>query len=193
MKLVIFGVCAGLALWVSGAFGADVNVTWTNPTKNTDGTTIPATGNGSLTGSRIEWGTCVSGAFGTKAGELSVGAGVTSAPVTNLEPATVCFRVFARNTYLKESAASNVATKVILPPVPEPPVITTVATLAYDLTSLGNIGRLVGKVPLNTPCVGNAIRTWKDGSTFYQVPIEAVTLTREPRSTIVVAKCTQTG
>lgn len=188
MSLLTVTVFAALALWVGGAFGADATLTWTAPTQNTDNSAIPATGAGSLVSSRVEWGSCIGSAFGTKAGEATVPAPAVTYTVTDLAPATWCFQVFARNTYGRESLPSLAVSKIVLPPTPKPPVI-TVATLAYDLTSRGNIGRLVGRVPLDTPCMGDVVRKWADGSMFYEVPREAVTLTRQPRSTIIVAKC----
>lgn len=188
MNLLTFGVFAALALWVSGAFGADATLSWTLPTQNTDTTPIPATGPGSIASSRVEWGTCAGTAFGAKAGEATVTVPATTYTVTDLAPATWCFQVFARNTYGRESFPSAVVSKTIVPPTPKPPVL-TVAILAYDLTFRGSIGRFVGNVPMGTPCVGEPIKTWKDGSTFYEVPRSTVSLTHEPRSSILVAKC----
>lgn len=181
---------AMLGLIATRAQAADASVSWTMPTQNTDNTPIPATGSGSIASSRVEWGSCIGTAFGTKAGEATVPAPATSYVVADLAPATWCFRAYAKNTFGVESGPSVVVSKVIVPPTPKPPVI-TVATLAYDLTSRGSIGRLVGKVPLGTACVGDVVKTWKDGSTFYEVPRDSVTLTRQPRSAIVVAKCAE--
>lgn len=181
-------VFLGMGLWATRAPAADATLGWTLPTQNTDNSAIPATGAGSLVSTRIEWGTCSGTAFGTKAGEAVVPTPATTYVVTDLAPATWCFRLFAKNTYGIEGGPSNVVSKVAVPPTPKPPVL-TVTTLAYDLTFTGSIGRLVGNVEPGTACVGDVIKTWKDGSTFYEVPLASVSLTREPRSTRVVAKC----
>ena len=171
------------------AYAGEATVSWTNPTTNTDGSAIPATGPGSLTGTRVEWGSCSGTAFGTKAGEVSVAAGVSSVVVPNLAPATYCFRAFSKNTYNVESAASNVASKAVPPPVPNAPIVVTVTTAVYDMTSKGGIGRVVGKIPRGTECVGDVIKTYANGTTWYEVPRSAVTLTGAPRSEKLVSRC----
>lgn len=113
-----------LSLFAGCASAATVTISWAPPVLNTDESPIPATGAGSLTQYRVEYGTCVGTAFGTRVGEV-----IRTAPATgttlNLQPGQTCVRVFAQNTYGVESDASNVATSVVLPPKPRPPTNAT--------------------------------------------------------------------
>lgn len=149
---------AFLFLFLGVAQATDVTVTWTNPTTNTDGSSIPATGPGSLTGTRVEHGTCVGAAFGTANGEVTAAAGATSVVITGLAPATHCVRAFARNTYGTESAASNVFVKAISPPVPNPPTIVTVATVAR--LYLKDLSFRVGSIALGEACKDQKAGDW---------------------------------
>ena len=188
LVLASWAVLGLTAFGVTRALAADVAVTWTQPTTNTDGSAIPATGPGSIASNRIEWGTCNGTAFGTKVGERVVSPVATSATVTGLGPATWCFRAYATNTYAQESAASNAAQRVVNPPVPNPPVVTQ-ATIAR-LWRHG-VQREVGRVALNVPCGTLKLDgRWAD---WYTVPREAVTLNkygrRLPADIAIVAKC----
>ena len=174
-----------LALLPFFASAADVGVSWTQPTSNTDGSTIPASGSGSIASNRIEWGTCSGSAFGTKAGEKVVSPAATNTTVVGLTPGTHCFRAYATNTYGTESAASNVASKVIAPPTPNPPVVTT-ATIVRLWTGKGP-QTVVGQIKLGVVC-GEHMR-----SVWYAVSREDVMLNKAGRKlrpeAIVVAKC----
>lgn len=109
-----------LALAAGCATAATVVVTWTPPTLNTDDTAIPATGPGSLTTYRIEYGTCNGTLFGVKAGEVTRAAPASTVTL-NLQPGTTCVQVFVANTYGNESIPSNVASKVVPAPTPRAP------------------------------------------------------------------------
>lgn len=167
---------------------ADVAVTWTQPTTNTDGSAIPATGPGSIASNRVEWGTCNGAAFGTKVGERVVSPAATSATVTGLGPATWCFRAYATNTYAQESAASNAASRIVSPPVPNPPVVTQ-ATIARLWRN--GLKYEVGRVALNVPC--GTLKLDGRRADWYTVPRETVTLNkygrRLPVGSTIVAKC----
>lgn len=180
---VLFVAIMLLAGCLQVAHAADATVSWTNPTQNTDNSAIPATGPGSLTGTRVEYGTCAGTAFGTKAGEVIVTAPATSATITGLsDAATYCFRAFSRNTFNAESAASNVVSKVMPTPTPKPPVLSSTVTVAWDLKN-GMPYRVVGTLPLGTAC---GSKVWRS---YYEVPRASVTLSRQPRSTRLVTKC----
>jgi len=118
-------IAAGIALLGTlPALAADITWTWVNPVKNTDNSNIPATGPGSLTVGRLEFGTCNGAAFGTKAGEIPLTAAQVAAHTvteTNLLPQTRCAMVHVSNTFLAESAASNVGQAVIPNPTPGAP------------------------------------------------------------------------
>ena len=188
LVLASWAVLGLTAFGVTRALAADVAVTWTQPTTNTDGSAIPATGPGSIASNRIEWGTCNGTAFGTKVGERVVSPVATSATVTGLGPATWCFRVYATNTYAQESAASNAAQRVVNPPTPNPPVVTQ-ATIARLWRN--GLQREVGRVALNVPC--GTLKYDGRKADWYTVPREAVTLNkfgrRLPADITIVAKC----
>lgn len=189
LALILIGICiAGIAQ------AATVNVTWTPPTTNTDNSVIPATGPGSLTSYRVEYGTCLTGGtFGTKAGEVSRTAPATGTTL-NLQPGTTCVRAFVSNTYGIESAASNVASKVVDPPTPNPPVLGAISPTVYDVrpneqTFAFDRGQRVGSVKLGAKC--DETRT--TGQDYYALERPSrVVLTKTPRSVALVAKCAAT-
>ena len=131
-----------LLLFTPAVFAADVSVSWTQPVQNMDGTAIPATGPGSIQTNRVQWGTCNGPAFGTLIGSFSFPA-ATSYVVTGLAPAAYCFRAYAINTYGQASAASNVSSKAVDPPTPNPPVLAVpviagmLQTPVYSITAAG--------------------------------------------------------
>lgn len=127
LSLVALVALAGCSLLHSPPAGAATSViTWANPTTNTDGSPIIATGDEtSLASWRIEFGTCASGAFGTKAGEVvRAGAALTTATL-NTQSGLKCFRVFVTNVAGVESNASNVASRTIAAPTPNAPTSAT--------------------------------------------------------------------
>lgn len=174
----------------SVARAGTATVTWTLPTQNTDGSAIAA---GTLASTTVAWGSCgtTAGTFGTEAGRASVAVPGTTYTVLNLAPATYCFHALVTTTGGVTSAWSAVASKAVPAPAPapQPPTIVTVATVAYEITTHPldgvRLGRAVGTVPLGTPCGAELIT----GSDYYEVAREAVTITKQPKSTLVVAKC----
>lgn len=182
-----------LSLFATAALATDATVTWVLPTQNTDGTSIPATGPGSIVSTKIEHGYCSGSAFGTKLGEQTVNAPATTATIVNLAAGfTYCFRASARNTFGVDSAFSNVAQKVVPNPTPNAPVLSATITLAYDLKGISRdgtilLGRAVGTVELGTPCIDYAYQTNK--GTYHMVDPANVKLTRASRSPAIVTKC----
>jgi hypothetical protein len=178
-----------LLLLPLAAGAADVTVNWTQPVANTDGSSIPATGAGSIASNRVEWGTCSGSAFGVKAGDRTVPA-ATSAVVANLAPGTHCFRAYATNTYGNESAASVAASRVIVAPTPNPPVITTVAVAA--MLYRNGVQYRVGTVELGTAC-GALVVDRRKRADWYTVNRDDVRLNKRGRdlgkSAVIVAKC----
>jgi len=96
----------------------------TPPTKYTDGTTIA-----SLASYKWYWGTAQGNYPNSKITPSSGGCGTTISPLT---PGPWFFVVTAIDTTGTESVVSNVATKTIAPPKPNPP---TNLTVAADLTA----------------------------------------------------------
>jgi hypothetical protein len=111
------------------AAAATITVTWSNPLTNTDGSTILDTGPESLNTWRIEYGTCVAGAFGVKAGEFVRTRAVGGAPLTtatnNVPPGLTCVRAFVANVSGVESDASNVSSRTVPASKPNPPTNVT--------------------------------------------------------------------
>jgi len=162
-----------------------ITVSWNPPITNTDGSIIPASGDGSLTDSLVEWGTCSGTAFGTKLGEQLVPMPAKSIEFTSFTPGCYSFRVYAKNTYGSLSLASMVAQKTIIAPTPSPPTLVTIVAQIYDYQIKNGkvyLGRQVGTAPLGTAC-GDMVLT-----NYYYVPVEKVTLTRKPRSA-TISKC----
>jgi hypothetical protein len=178
------------------ANAADAELTWINPTKNTDDSAIPAACTtispcGRLSTTRLEYGSCVGTAFGVKIGEIGVAQPATTAKVSALVPQVYCFRAFARNDYAQESAASNVATKTIAPPVPSPPVLRVVEPTAYRLDQ-GYKNKpqfkVAGLIPLGTLCHPIAQATDVTGAT-YQLTERTVVTPIGSLPLVAFAKC----
>jgi hypothetical protein len=152
LALVVFlviGVLCGVAR------AADATLTWTHPTAFTDGTPLtPAM----LANTRIEFGSCAGAAFGTKTGEVNLAPTFLTTTITGLAPGTWCFRAYSKTIAIYgglESAPTGVVSKVIPFPAPNPPVLSTIVTIAYELRQYSG-GTLrfvqVGTVKLGAPC-----------------------------------------
>ena len=187
---VVFILWMGFSIVV---LAASVTVSWNHPTQNTDGSTIPATGNGSIAQTRVEWGTCSSaGVFGVKESEVVVPYPNTSVMINNfLGGETICFRAFSKNTYGVESNASNVVAKTLENPKPRPPVLSTTVTVAYEITLDRKLeirlARQVGTVELGAPCMDTPMQT--NRGIYFPIDWKYVTFTKTPKSSIVVTKC----
>ena len=113
-----------LALMLPGlALAATVNLTWTLPNTNTDGTPLAV---GDLATTTIEYGSCSGAAFGTKVGQIVVSAplGATTSP--NLTPGVWCFRAMVTTTPAKGSVSSsfsNIKSATVPPATPSPPTL----------------------------------------------------------------------
>lgn len=118
IALVALSACATVA----GA--STLTVSWTNPVLNTDESPIPDTGAESLQVARIEYGTCVSGAFGVKTGEFTrtrvPGQPMPSNAVNNVPTGLTCTRVLVKNVAGNESVPSNVSSTTVAPSTPKP-------------------------------------------------------------------------
>jgi hypothetical protein len=111
-----------------------------------------------------------------------------------LAPGTHCFRAYTRTVAAVgglESGPSGVASKVVPFSPPNPPTITVVNVVAYEITQHPvqgiRLGRNVGTVPLGTTC---GVKVTGD---YYEVPLDQVTLSKMPKSAIVVAQCAANG
>lgn len=181
--------------WGSGT----ATVNWTKPTKNTDGTNLT-----DLTGFKVVYGNSASALNQSKS---VTGASATSTSIGSLGAGTWYFAVRAVNGQGAESANSNVGSKTIraasaaktvnitvsgggtTPPPPPTSGLKTAATAVYDVVTVsGRLekGKSVGTIALGKPCDSS----YKAGSVYYKVNRSDVKMTGTPRSTNVVAKCT---
>lgn len=115
--------CIAASLLATVALAAVLNFSWTNPTQNTDGSAIPASGAGSLTETVVSYGPCNAG----RTGLTSITGTVTrtqpnlTAGSPNLPPGTWCGYAQVKNTYGELSDPSNVDFEVVAAPKPNPP------------------------------------------------------------------------
>lgn len=128
-KAVAVALLASIA---AVAFAAVRTVAWTKATTNTDGSSIPATGPGSVT-TTVEYGTCNTAgtAFGTKIADVAVASTGTSAPPIDLAPGTYCFRYWHTNTFGVESEKA-VGKYVEAAPTPNKPSGFTIGSQALQ-------------------------------------------------------------
>lgn len=151
MALILLGALA-LLLLAGSAFAGQAVVTWTNPTARTDGSALTAAQIGST---EVEYGTCSGTAFGTVTGTQAVTGAATTLTVLNLAAGTYCFRARTHDTANNLSAWSNIASKVVPVAPPNPPVIVTVSTYAYEFRPrlLGGFKLVrVADVQMGVPC-----------------------------------------
>jgi hypothetical protein len=185
-----------LVLLAPCAIAAPLTATWTNPTTNTDGSAIPASGAGSVSSIRVEWGTCVNGAFGERIGDV-IKMRATTLPTTHtvdLPPGSYAVRVFARNTYTEESAASNVICRTLSAPIPNPPTLVSTSAAVYDVmpewnTLTYNVGMRVGTAPLGQEC--DPARHVKDDWYALKSKRAVKFNSREARSPVLAVRCQQ--
>jgi hypothetical protein len=150
---LIFWFSALMLFFIAGAaFAGQAVVTWTNPTARTDGSVLTAAQIGST---EIEYGTCSGTAFGTVTGTSAVTGAGTTLTILNLAPGAYCFRARTHDTGNNLSAWSNIASKVVPVAAPNPPVIVTISTYAYEFRprTFGGFKLVrVADVPMGAPC-----------------------------------------
>lgn len=124
----------GLAtmLVCAAAFAAVRTATWTKATTNTDGSSIPATGPGSVT-TTAEYGSCNAAGtdFGTKIGDIVVASSGTTAQTPNFAPGTYCIRYWHTNTFGVESE-KTVGKYTEAAPTPNKPTGFTIGSQALQ-------------------------------------------------------------
>lgn len=178
------------------------DLTWTNPTTNTDNSAVQLTGNKVYHGpssSTIEQTTPIvitpaattyrvsglpSGTryFGLKA---TGQAGVDSA-MSNLVSATVTL----------PSGAKTVTVGCTTPPPPKPPTGLTVASTVWEYTIKGQgenqrpaPGRDVGVIALGTLCLGSEALIIEQSAEYWGVPRAKVKTYRKPKSSLLLGRC----
>lgn len=188
LALLVLGALLTLPAWP-----ATLNVSWSHPTEFTDGSPLAVS---QIQHTRIEYGDCSApGVWGTKQGETTVVPPATSVQITVSGWGNKCVRGYTRATAAAgglESAASNVAYKLVPVPQPKPPTMTTVENFVYELNLKGNgeikLASRVGTVAFGVPC-GDVPVVQRGGRTYYEVSPEYVDFARAPNSAIVVAAC----
>lgn len=175
-------------LFIAGpALAGDITATWVNPTTYVDGSALPAV---DIQQIKVEYGTCSGTAFGTKIGEKVLPTVAATTVLTGLAPGTYCLqvRVMAKNVL---SVPSNVVTKIIVQPAPNPPTnLTVVDSLVYERhfnwqDRQWQLGRRVGKVKLGTVCMDAP----HIAVVYHPVARRYVKFDRRPASGLLFAKC----
>lgn len=177
-----------MMLVATTASAANLELTWTYPSKNVDGTDIPATGAGSIASSTVEWGTCAGTAFGTKAGEATVPAPTKTYSVPNLAPGTHCTRVAVTNTYGVASDFTAAVSRTVDAPKPLPPVITTATVVRLYLRD--NLSLVAGTIALGVECGDQAKGEWHEVD---RADVKLNFIGRLARNAGLVAKCAASG
>jgi hypothetical protein len=189
--VVIALVALCMAMCAFAAFaqtGPTANVSWTNPTTRTDGTTLSTT---QIKATEIDYGLCPTGTFPATPAGTAVNTGSGTAMAIPLPSyGSWCFRARTVDTTDVKSVNSNVVSRQWLAP-PNPPVLSSTITVAYEISfsRWGDVklGRNVGTMPLGTPCIDNPILTNK--GYYYEIDPALVKLTKRPKSAIIVTRC----
>lgn len=191
LAMLLFLLLGVLVFAARSASAATVELSWTHPTSFVDGTPLAI---GQIDSTRIEVGTCSApSVFGTKQGEKVVAAPAASTTLT-VNPGTWCYRAYSKATAAAgggESVASGVVTGAVPWPNPNPPVLSTTVRTVYEIIpdrwDGARLGRAVGTAPVGTQCTGEGISTQK--GIVYEVPLDAVTLDKMPKSAVVATYC----
>jgi hypothetical protein len=157
------------------ANAASVIVNWSNPTQNEDGTPV-----GTITGTRVEWGSCTAtDSFNVRAGELLTSGPVTTATIPGLASATkYCIRAYTIAGAGNESRASNTIARTTEPTRPNPPTISSVVNVVWELKQRGwkTTVKYAGTTPIGTPCYADTYEV--NGVTYNGVNRSYATITK---------------
>lgn len=158
-----------------------INVSWTPPTTNTDGSPV------NLTGFRLYWGTVA----GSLTQTVDVPARAAKYTLTQLPVGIIYVAGTALSADGESARSATVSGPSVAPAVPLPnaPVLKVqpADTNAYDLVKATNKLTLVsvGQVPAGTACVASTAVP----AGFGIVDRAKVTLVAKTRPTVVVARC----
>jgi hypothetical protein len=193
LKVLIIAAVIGIAAAIvfgGTAHAADATLSWTNPTKYTDGTNIAA---GALTQTSAIYGKCNAAGNGLLATPAPVTVVIpqpaTTKVITGLGAGTWCFAVRAETASAQSVFTPYVSKVIIL--TPEPPTGLTVAdNVAFMAVRQENRFAMVpvGSVPAGTPCdTGNGVVA--DGRAYYAVPTSAVSWYGSTQPTVALSTC----
>ncbi len=126
-----------------------VATSWTLPTQNTDGTTIPATGPDSLDTITIDYAPCLNGELASPRLSKTVAGNVTTTDIQILILGDWCFAAYATNVAGIRSVDSGIATETVVVAISESPVLLTAVpnsnsvALTLTLPTLNTNGTLI--------------------------------------------------
>jgi hypothetical protein len=174
-------------LLVGPAYAGSASISWLNPTTRTDGSPLAAS---EIAGTVVEWSVCnTMGTFGTKLGDVFASGAATAITVNALPGGqTYCFRAFTRDTNGLQSEASGVASKWIPSSPPKPPMLTTIAVVAYESRWDGSryvAGKQIGTVELGQPCTQPV--TTAPG--YAVIDPKLVKFSRKSKAQYILAQC----
>jgi len=186
----LIGVILGTAANAQEACSA--TLTWTDPTLNTDGTTIPVTGPTALKETWVEYSICLAGGVDFANSIMTLESQPSQSHcVTGLEAGDWCFVAYAVNNQDNASDASNMAVKTVITAIPAVPTLLTVVDMVvYTIRQQPNrfVFLPIGTVPGGTQCDPDNYVNGK-----FTVPIDLVIWTSNdpnaPRPIVVVADC----
>lgn len=184
------------------ALAATANLSFVPATTNVDGSSIPTTcpsGQtqcGRLVATVIEYGSCVAGTFGVKAGEITVAPPATAATVNMTVVQQYCFRAVHQNDYANRSGFSNVAVKDNPAPTPQAPVLSVAAVVSgvpvspafVVLASGARSTAVAGFVAVGAPVVSAPVFSYR-GRTYCRVAPTNVRWWATTSTTEVAAPC----
>ena len=170
-------IALSLCLASTSAIAADATINWQLPTKQVDGSNIPASGPDALKSTRVKWSICkANNTFGTKLGEREFPVPATSGTITGLDAGkTYCIQALAVNNGGESSRWSNtvareIPTESVTPPKPptkpEPPILSTTVNVVFRVSD-GAI-TIAGTVALGALCEARTIRA--GGTTLNILP-----------------------
>jgi hypothetical protein len=165
-------------------------VEWSAPTKNCNGTNVPATGPTAIAKVRVEWGTCPAGVI---VPETTL---VLPAPDAGNSTATACFRAYATNGEGNESGPSTVSCVSFAVPedpcvLPPPTGLRSTLTTVYETYAFGGntyLGASIGTAPIGSACLAASYVV--NAITYHAIDPALVALKRQPKAAIVT-RCAQ--
>jgi len=184
--IVLAIIILGVAFLLSRrAEAGTATVNWTHPTARTNGAALAIS---EIASTRVEFS--LGTTFGTVTGTQAVAAPATSLTIGSLtDGASYCFRAFTVAVDGSVSSASvSQPCKVIPTSPPNPPVLTTVTTVAYELRKSWFWDRMVsvGTVALGEAC-GGAVSV--RGKTYNALSASQVTLGGRYRGGAIYGRC----
>ena len=185
------------------------NLTWINPTQNTDGSAVSLSGNKvyhAASAANIETANPAITLVPAKTAYLLAGlpagprvVGVKATGPTGIDSA---MSPLASTTIVLPTGADTVQAGCTVPPEPKPPTGVTIASTVWDVrrsmgTSAIAVGRDVGVIELGAACIGDApliTQMLSDGSEAQYWDVgnrnrPEITIYRKPRSTMLLGQC----